>query len=249
MTDYLYESVGGLPIPPKLTTGAVTATELDPARAVLSGLFRQVLISELGAAWTQVVTALGSDHRLYGTSPVEDVLELRPTEQVLQARKQALPLLAVHRVGRMTFEDHTLKDDKGIQSWRILWFIGQASVEEQRRLGDFPQAAAKQILRAIRRRGHPDYESGALQFFPTTGAIGAVKSDWAETEPVQFKDSEMTWLMMEMAITTTEYGKWDDGAFVNADYMTLDMGVGDSTGIVPSFISADSRYPEGDPRP
>jgi hypothetical protein len=250
MTDYLFEGIGGEPVPAGLTTDAVTAVELDPARATLIGLFAQVLNSELGAAWTQVVTALGSDHRLYGKSPVEDTLEVKPTEQVLRARKNKLPLLAVYRVGRATFEDHTLSQDKMLQNWEVLWVVGQATVEDQRRVGDFLVAGAKKLRLAVRRRGHPDYESGALQFFETTGGLGSVAVQWAETEPVRLNDKgDMDWLVMRMGLETVEYGKWDEGAYGNVDHMTLEMGVGDSTGTAPSFINADSRYPEGDPRP
>jgi len=248
MTDSLYEGIGGHPIPLTLTKGATTAVELDPARATLSGLFKQVLISELGAAWAQVTNSM--DARWASTNPVEDVLELKPTAQVLQTRKTGFPMLAVYRSGRATFEDHTIAQDKMIQPWEVIWILGQATVEEQRKLTDFLVAGAKVIRLAVQRRGHPDYQSGALQFFPTTGGLGSVDIKAVETEPVRLNDDgQMDWLMMRMAIETTEYGKWDDGAFGNVDYMTLEMGSGDDTGTIPSFLNADSRYPESDPRP
>jgi hypothetical protein len=254
MTDYLFEGIGGGPVPPELETGEVTAVTLDPARATLAGLFKQVLNSELGAAWTQVVTALGSSHRLYGTSPVQgEVLQLRPSPQVLKERKNALPMLCIYRTGRATFEDHTIAQDKLVQPWELIWIVGQATVEEQRRLGDSLVQAAKSIRLATRRRGHPDYESGALQFFPDSsgdGGIGAVAVQWVETDPVRLnEEGQMDWLIMRMGLETVEYGSWDSGAYGSVDQMTLEMGVGDATGIIPSFIHADSRYPESDPRP
>ena len=246
---HLHEGIGGHPVPPDLSSGATTAVELDPARARLGGLFKQVLISELGSAWTQVTDTMGA--RWSGTAPVEgEVLELKSTRQVMQALKKKLPLLSIARVGRATFEDHTVHTDQMTQQWRLVWILGQAGVEEQRKLGDFLTAGAKHIRLAVRRRGHPDYDGGALQFFPTTGGLGSVAIQWVETEPASINEnSEVDWLVMEMGLETVEYGNWDDEAFVNADYMTLEMGVGDSTGYIPSLINADSRYPEGDPRP
>lgn len=241
----MYEGIGGHPVPMILADGATEATALDPALTTIAGLFRQVLISELGAAWTQVTNALGSSHRLYGTSPVADVLELQPTPQVLQERMTKFPLLAVYRKGDARREDHTVAQDRWIQDWGVLWILGQADVNEQRKLGAFLVAGAKMLAIAVRRRGHPDYESGALQFFPTTGGLGSVAINRINADPRRINDQGQTdWLMLELDLQTTEYGGWEIGAYGNVDYMTLDMAVGDATGVIPSFIQADSRYPE-----
>lgn len=245
MTSYLYEGIGDAPIPPELTTGAVTAVELDPARARLTGLFAQVLNSELGAAWTQVTNALGAGHRLYGTSPVQDTLELAPTSQELQQVKTPLPLLSVYRTGDVTFEEHTIAQDKATQQWQVLWIVGQASTTERRRLGDFLVAGSRAIRLAVEKRGHPDYEGGALQFFTGVGGLGGVRVMRANYDPQRLNESgEADWLIMQLWLETVEYGRWDQGAFGSVQNASFDIGVGDSTGTVPSLILADSRYPE-----
>lgn len=242
---YLHEGIGDGPVPPELTPGAVTAVELDPARATLTGLFAQVLNSELGAAWTQVTNALGSDHRLYGKSPVEDTLELAPTTQELQQVKTALPLLAVYRTGDAVFEEHTIAVDKATQTWQVLWIVGQAGTAERRRLGDFLLRGSRAIRLAVERRGHPDYEGGALQFFEGVGGLGSVRVQRANCDPQRLNESgEADWLIMQLWLETVEYGRWDEGAFGTVSHSAIDIGVGDSTGIVPSLILADTRYPE-----
>ena len=250
MTDHLYEAIGGLPMPPDLTSGATTAVELDPARAVLTGLFKQAINSELGAAWTQVTDTLGSSHRLYGTSPVESTLELQPTAQELQQTKLGLPLLAVFRLGEATFEEHTLSLDRMTQRWGAAWIVGQATTAERRKLGDFLVAGAEVLRLAIERRGHPDYDGGALQFFATTGGLGSIRMVSANFEPQRINEQgETDWLILQAQLETVEYGRWDEGAYGSVTEMTADIGVGDSTGVIPSLVQVDSRHPDGDVTP
>ena len=56
MTQSLFQHFGALTLPVVAAdvTGTGGMVALDPGRDILLGLFRQAIISELGAAWNQV---------------------------------------------------------------------------------------------------------------------------------------------------------------------------------------------------
>jgi hypothetical protein len=243
VTDSIFERFGGTVFPADVGTD-LQATSLDPAREVLTGLFRQAFISEFGSAWTQVTAALGTPWS--GTTPVEDTLEIRPNAQILTERKGKLPLLCVYRKGTPTFDEHTLAREKMIQEWGVVWIIGQADTAAQRKLYDFLQAAVKLVRLVLERRGHPDYQGGDLQLFEDTAGLGRARLTGASFEPVALNEKDPTeWLILDMTIETEEYSYLNLDQFGEVDYATVEMGVGDSTGTIPGLINIDTRYPVG----
>lgn len=165
MTTSLYESFGALELPPDV----LDMTGLDPARATLAALFSTAINAELAGPWGQATGTLPSTHPLRGTMPVQDVLELEPSPQVMQQRRAGWPLLCLHRTGAGVLEQHTINGqvERLTQPWDLHYILGPLDVAQMRQLADICIAAVKVVRLCIRRRGHPAYLGGALQFFPT----------------------------------------------------------------------------------
>ena len=123
-----------------------------------------------------------------------------------------------------------------------MWVLGQADVAEKRKLADFLVAGAKVIRLTIERRGHPDYDSGALQFFPTKGALGACRLVSFSVEPRTLNEKDPTaWLGLDATLQTVEYSNIDTDSFEDAEYAEIDIDL-NTDDPVTDFIDIDTRY-------
>lgn len=213
----LNTSFGGTSFPLDAGTAASTGnlTHADPARRKLIELFEAAINAEMGDAWRAVVgyasgpTGFGSTHKLYGTLPVSDTLELRPTQAHMTQRKARFPLLALHRFGRPLIEAQSLYQDRLTQTWLLHWILGPADTAECHRLLDVAQAIPKLIALIARANGHPAYESGAAQFgTESESGIGGIEVVGAEgPEQAQFAGDEngVIYYALTVEIRTVEY--------------------------------------------
>lgn len=246
MTTSLYQGFGGLSLPADAGSGATTLTALDPARAVLAGLFEAAINAELGTAWTQVTAGTVLD----GTDPVEDVLELPPTGPNMKQRKAAWPLLCVYRDGAGTFEQHAINGqvERLIQPWTVDYIVGPLEIGNVRKLGDIFQAVVKVVRLVIRKRGHPAYQSGALQFFPGHGYIGAIDLKSYDGPPhyqARFAGSEdgTVYHAVSMHLETAEYSRDLDGQDGVVDAMDLQVNGGGGEGLIGALVTANTDAP------
>lgn len=247
MTQSLYEGFGGLDLPISDTSEQRTFQDLDPAQAVLSGLFRAAINAELGPRWAHVVHGTP----LQGKNPVEDLLELPPTGPRLKERSTAFPLLCVNRDGTGVIDEHTLSIDKLTQPWAVDYVLGGLDIGPTRKLLAVFQAVVKIIERCIRRRGHPAYENGALQFFADKGHIGAIRMVRYDGPPfyqARFAggDDETVYLAVSIALETVEYSRENPDAFGPVEGMTQQINAGGEEGIFPGLVYTDSTAIQSD---
>lgn len=255
MTQSLYEGLGGLTLPaPSVTT---TLTPLDPARSVLSGLFSAALNAEIATVWTAASTGTP----LAGRQPVNDILELPPTAENMKQRAASFPLLCVYRDGTGLLEEATLNGqiERLTQPWTIDYIVGPTDIGDLRKLGDVFQAAVKTIRLCIRRRGHPAYQNGTVQFFPApvngkvplfpaSSLLGSVQLKSYDGPPhYQAKfagaDTNTIYHAVSMHLETTEHSYDVDGSDALIDGLDLQVNAGGSEGIVTGLVYGDSDAP------
>ncbi len=215
-----------------------TLEPLDPGRDVLLALFKQAILSDLGPYWNVART----DTPFAAAAVVQDTWPGPLTPEVVKARKIDWPLLAVYRSGEAAVEQHTLEVDKITQEWAVDYVIGPLSPEDQRKLRDILQAVPKVLRETIRRRGHPDYASGALQFFEGTGRFAAVNLKSFEVGAAPFAgDSAPLYHAVSCVLETMEIDGPLAGAEATLDGMSMSLGLSGPEGTLPDAVSADSE--------
>lgn len=247
--NLIYEDFGGLSLPLEAADVTTTLTPLDPAKAMLVALFKAALNAELGDVWTKVTNTLATDHPLRNTNPVQSTLELPPTPENIGQVKKTFPLLCVHRSGRATAEEYLLSQDKVTQTWDVHYILAPTDVGDCRKLLDVCVAVPKILRLVIRKRGHPQYQSGALQFFDGQGTLASVNlTGWEGPVQASFAPEENapTYHAVVMQLETTELTYDDIDAYGGLEASTFEIGAGDDQGIYPGLIYADTTAPEGE---
>lgn len=240
MTESLFRHFGALTLPVEAAdvSSAATLTALDPGRDILLGLFKQAIISELGAAWDQVKPGTA----LQTAAIVEQTLPFDPHPQLARQVQLRFPLLAVYRTGDGQFAEHTLVWDKLTQQWGVDYVLGPLAVEDLRKLGDALPAVAKVIALAIQKRGHPDYDGGAVQFFDDAGRFASVRAVSYKTGPALFApgDDSPVYYAMSMTLETTEMVADRDGFATDLEGASFSFGLGDGAELLPNAVEADT---------
>lgn len=242
MTQYLWQSFGDVASPTK--AGDVTDGHLfsvgDPARDRLIGLFTQAIKSELGEAWA--VAASGTV--LDGTDPVADTLYEQPRKSVLREGGYSFPLLAVYRAGEAEHGWKTLEIRQQVQTWGCDYILGPLKAEDYRRLGGALAWVAKVIDSTIESRGHPDYESGALQFFPGVGGLAELSVARSQEGLAEFGDQGegLELYALSLELRSVEHDSHDEDAFADFVGARHTVGVGGGEGVLPDGIVADTEF-------
>lgn len=239
----VFQRVGDLSFPVLETDVADSLLPLDPPRAVLAGLFKAAINSELADAWAKVAAPRFPN---FGPLPVADVLELEPSPTNMQQRKAAWPLLCVHRTGEATLDQITLFEERLTQKWAVHYILGPLDIVGERKLSDICIAIAKLIMLVVRQRGHKSYQNGALQFFPGTGGLASL---WPKSidGPGQAKfagdDNGTTYYAMTLTLESTEITSDSVDGFGDFDGVGFSVGVGDADQIIPDLLQGDSSVP------
>jgi hypothetical protein len=202
----------------------------DPARDRLLGLFGAALIAEMTATWdvARVGTAL-SDQPV-----VADTLHQQPRRNVVREGNYDYPLLALYRVDKGEWSNYTLRLRKLTQNWRLDYIIGPLLLEDERKLAGALPWVPKIIDAVIESRGHSSYESGALQFEPTTGGLASLELTGSEEGLAEWGegDGKVEFYAASMTLRSVEIEDPEGGADSTdpADYegMTHTMGLGGS---------------------
>lgn len=238
MTQTIFHRVGGTVLDGSAVGYSETLAALDPGRDILLGLFKQAITSELGARWDAI--KIGT--QLATVDVVETDLPLRPTAQLMQSLKTTFPMLAVYRSGAGTIDEHTLDIERLTQPWELVYVLGPLPPEDIRRLGDVLPAVAKVVMGTVRLRGHPDYNSGALQFFPGRGNFGSCRVVSYEVGQAQFGGGEdaPTYWATQVNLETVEYVTPLDGIHPDLEGASYSMGVGGDGGTLPDLIGFDT---------
>lgn len=243
-----------LPVESSDVTGASSfAASLDPARDTLLELFATAITSELGSAWTTLATGTA----LASTSVIGDKLPLAADRDALTEYKAGFPLLCVAREGEATHDEHTLHEERITQRWTVDYILGPLSIVDTRKLSDILTAVIKVIQLTIRQQGHPDYQSGALQFGDayedvdgiTDGSGGAklstvriVSSNRGRARIAQEPGSP-TYLAASLVLETTELDGPVDNDAPLFEGTSISAGQSGPGGLVAHFIEGDTSIP------
>lgn len=247
----LFQGFGGLELPLAPADFSTGLAPLDPARSTMAALFAAAINAELGEAWDKLfgsatnAAGLPSTHPLYDKSPVETVLELEPSPQVVRQYVAAWPLLALHRAGTGTYEQHTLSHDRLTQPWQLHYILTPLDVGDWRKFEAACVAVAKVVRLVVRQRGHLAYQSGAVAFEPC-GPLASVELKSHEG-PGQAAfagdDSGLLYYAITMNLETVELSSDRDDVYPPFDGGMLEVGVGGDGGVMPGLIYADSSVP------
>lgn len=238
MTQSLFHRVGATEFDGTANGFSETLEPLDPGRDILLGLFEQAITSELGSRWDAVKTGT----QLASADVVQMTLPFRPDQGVMRQLRTEFPLLAVYRTGTATIEEHTLAIDKLTQPWQAVYVLGPLPIEDVRKLGDVLQAVAKVVRLTVERRGHPDFDGGALQFYPDKGAFGSCRVTGYEVGQAQFAsgDDAPTYWMAQVNLETIEFVHPLDGFATDFEGASYGIGVEGDGGVLPDLINVDT---------
>ena len=261
MSDSLYRYFGGVSYP--VDGAEVENTNLfsvtDPGRDKLIALFKSAINYELAGS-TTVVQASSAWAKVTPSTvlslamPVADTTYDMPRRSVLRETKLTYPLLALYRT-TATHDEFTLAQERVTQNWGLDYILGPLSVADFRRLGGALNAARSIIQLCIRRRGHPSYESGALQFGPDKGNFSTIKAVESQEGPAAYgqENEGMEFCALHMVLQTTELDGIVPGTVPEFDGLTATLGVGGQQDILPDVIVANTSVPlvpnHGKPEP
>lgn len=239
--DSIVDKTGGLVFPLNPLDFENTLAPLDPARSRLNELFKVAINYELSEVWRKITNQLSPKHQLYGTLPVQDTLELRPTASVMLQRKASFPLLSVTRTGRAVWEQFTIETERRVQDWSLMYILPPLDVHDQRKVGDVLLAIPAIVRRVIRNHGHKAFENGALQFFGDASGIGAIRmvaqSDFGNAPFAEGPDAPIYFTMV-CELQTIEYSVDSADEFPDFDGIDYVVGAGDEQEVLPQFIEA-----------
>lgn len=235
-------------------TGVVdTLDPLDPALDTLLGLFQAAVNAELGPAWGTIMATMPASHplRAAGPNPINDTLGLEPSPGVMQQRKTGFPLLCVHRTGSAKYDEVAIGGgiERLIQNWDVHYILGPLDVGDLEKVNRICVAVTKVVRMVIRRRGHPAYQGGALQFFPaqigSIGSLGAVTlTGYDGPGQALFVGGDgPTYYAVTMHLETAEHTADDVQTFGNFDAADISIASGDADQLLPNMVQAETDVP------
>tara|TARA_R100001163_G_scaffold64608_1_gene59267 strand:- start:3907 stop:4695 length:789 start_codon:yes stop_codon:yes gene_type:complete len=261
MSDSLYRYFGGTSYP--VDGAQVENTNLfsvsDPGRDKLIALFKTAINMELAqsttlvqpaSAWAAVTPSTALD----GILPVSDTTYDMPRKSVLRETKLTYPLLALYRTSA-THDEFTLAQEQITQLWGFDYILGPLSVADFRRLGGALNAVKTIVQLCIRRRGHPAYQNGALQFGKGSGNFSTVQiTESSEGVANYGQEAEgMEFFSLHMVLKTTEHDGIVEGTVPDLEGASVSIGVGSQSEILPDAINVNTSVPlspnHGTPEP
>lgn len=210
---------------------------LDPVRSRMVALFASAINAELGSTWDKLS---GSITPLINTTPVSSTFELDPQTHLLKQVNLKYPILCLHRVSEQTWSQYTMQVDKCEQDWHLHYILPNLDIGDTRRVFDVLRIVPEIVRRVIRARGHQSFENGALQFYSDKGGLGSIymlKAEWGQARFGGEVESPV-WLAATITLHTVEYGTDSEEEFGELEAIDWNIGVGDSTGIIPNVIEA-----------
>jgi len=257
----MYERFGDVSFP--MDGADVENTNLfsvaDPGRDNLLALFASAINAELaksttvveaGSVWAVVTPSTILD----GKMPVEDTVYDMPRRSILRETKLKFPLLAIYRTSA-THDEFSLAQERMTQLWGLDYIMGPLSVSDFRRLGATLNAVKNIVQLVIRRRGHPSYKNGALQFGPGTGRFSTIGVVESSEGPAQFgqEGEGMEFHALNMILRTTELGILEQGIDPTFEGASVGIGIGSESAVLKDAINVRTEVPldpnHGKPEP
>lgn len=248
--DSLYRTFAGLDLP--VTADDVVNNSLaglDPANTILANLLKAAINAELGDGWA--VLSLSSP-AVFSSVPVEDVMEMEPTAQLLGQRKHGWPLLFVYRSSEpAAIEEYSIQEDRLSQKWGVDYVLGPLSIGDERKTRGGLIAVAKIIALTLRQGGHPAYLKDSSNnpvnvLGPGYCEFTGIKITEFRLGAARFAEDAPAYHAMSMTLTTDEVsGGVNEAGLPEYLGTSIHAGQGTIDGTIENFIDADSEQPSG----
>jgi len=240
---YLYGKFGDVEFPLLPVQNAQLFSALDPARDKLLAFFKAAINKELAQSTTSVVAnspwaIVTAGTALSAAMPVQDVCYLQPTSDLVKEASWGMPLLCCYRTSAV-HEEFTLQREVIRTTWGIDYILPPLPADDRRKIAAMLPGVRSLLTFLIRRRAHPAYQNGALQFGQGYGGFDVMRVVASNEGPVAFSDKEGSnfYYAVHLDIETTEL---DDTTQTYTDFDGVDynIGVGGSEGVLPDTVQA-----------
>jgi len=233
-----------LPVVGADVTDGQLFSALDPGRDAMIAMLTTAINVELagsasavtaGSAWA--VAAAGT--KLAAVLPVADTLYEPPRPGIMRQREVTFPLLALYRT-TAEHNEWSLAREQIIQTWGLDYVLGPLDAAAYRRLAGVMNGVRMLVQLIIRRRGHPAYAGGALQFGPGAGRFTSIAITESVEGPAAWGqvDQGHEFYALSMTLVTSELDEVDTDdapAFAGA---SIHLGMGSGSEVLPGVIDA-----------
>ena len=241
--DFLFLRFGDVQFPAEDVQNAQLFSPFDPARDKMLAFFKAAINQELGGSTTTVTATSPWGIARAGTSlasvqPVQDVCYLQPTSDLMKEASWGMPLLCLYRTSAI-HEEFTLTREVIRTTWGLDYILPPLPADDRRKLGGVLAGVRSLLTLAIRKRSHPAYQNGTLQFGQGYGGFDVMRVMTSNEGPVAFSEREggNFYYAMHMEIETSEL---DDTIqeFTDFEGVDLSVGVGGNDGTLPDAVQA-----------
>ena len=208
--DFLYQRFGDVQFPVEDVQNSQLFSVLDPARDKKLAFFKAAINHEIGGSTTTVVATSPWGIARAGTAlssvqPVQDVCYLQPTSDLMREASWGMPLLCLYRTSAI-HEVYTLEQEVIKTTWGLDYILPPLPADDRRKLGGILAGVRALLTLVVRRRSHPAYLNGALQFGQGHGGFDVLRIMSSNEGPVSFSDREGSnfYYAMHMEIETSE---------------------------------------------
>lgn len=240
--DFLYQKFGDVEFPTLDVQNAQLFSALDPARDKLLAFFKAAINQELGGSTTTVTATSAWGAARAGTSlssaqPVQDVCYLAPTPDLMREAGWNFPLLCAYRTSA-THEEFSLQREVIRCVWGIDYILPPLPADDRRKLAAALVGVRSLLTLLVRRRGHPAYQNGTLQFGQGYGGFDTVRVLTSMEGPVAFSDQAggNYYYAVHLDIETTELDNTLPGTTTPFEGADVSVGIGSSDGILPDAV-------------
>lgn len=243
MTDSLFQRIGAMPLPAKATdvdNTALTLAPLDPARDAILGCLKAAVNFELSAAWNKVVAVIPS---LATKSPVQDTWPGMPSPTVVLQRACDFPCLFLARDGIGKFGDYSLSRRQLTQTWGLHYIISPVDVGDERKIQDILVRVGGVVLATIERGGHSAFASGGVNALRSVG-LNTLFLKTIQSGQARFAgnadENAPSYHALSCELESTEIMREVDGVGTPFTGASLELGTGNSEGIIPTLVEAQT---------
>lgn len=241
--DFLFRKFGDVAFPTGAVQNAQLFSILDPARDKLIALFKAAINQELAHSTTTVAanspwSIVRANTILSNAMPVQDVSYLQPTSDLLKESNWGMPLLCVYRTSAI-HEEFTLQREMIRTTWGVDYILPPLAADERRKLAAMLVGVRSLLTLVIRKRSHPAYQGGALQFGQGYGGFDTMRITASAEGPAQFSDQAGSnyYYAVHLDIETTELDNTTE-SYTDFDGVDLSVGLGGADGTLPDAVQA-----------
>lgn len=241
--NYLFRKFGDVEFPVGAVQNGQLFSVLDPARDKLLALFKAAINQELGGSPTSVVAnspwAIARANTVLSSAlPVQDVSYLQPTGDLMRESNWGMPLLCCYRTSAI-HEEFTLQREVIRTTWGVDYILPPLAADERRKLAAMLVGVRSLLTLVVRKRSHPAYQNGKLQFGQGYGGFDVMKVLSSAEGPAQFSDQAGSnyYYAVHLDIETTELDNTTE-SYTDFDGVDLSVGIGGADGILPDAVQA-----------